>query len=108
VAFEVENSAQWKDELCKLTHIVSSLCVLVGYESHKTWTAKEALEHYLQTLSDRMFLVPARRWLFIFGPSYKNLFDPWVALTFDNNRRLISVDEGTPLCGAEFCGENSR
>src|SRR5687768_5576192 len=28
VAFEVENGADWKDELCKLSHVVADLCVV--------------------------------------------------------------------------------
>jgi hypothetical protein len=104
IAFEVENSAHWKDELCKLSHIIADLCVLATYESHATWTAKEALEEYLQTLGDRVCRVHERQWLFIFGPSWKTESDPWNAYTLDANRNLVSVDEGPPLHGVDLKG----
>jgi hypothetical protein len=34
VAFEVENSGDWRDESCKLSHIIADLRVLVAYELH--------------------------------------------------------------------------
>ena len=43
VAFEIEDSADWKDGLCKLSHIVCDLCVLVSYERHMGWTCADAL-----------------------------------------------------------------
>ncbi len=104
VALEVENSAHWKDELCKLSHIVVDLCVLATYESHVSWTAKEALEEYLQTLGKRVHRVTGRQWLFIVGPSWKTESGAWHAYTFDSHRKLISVDEFPPLRGADLRG----
>ncbi|MFI5380392.1 MAG: hypothetical protein ACHRHE_13920 [Tepidisphaerales bacterium] len=102
VAFEVENTADWKDELCKLSHIVADLCVLAAYEWHKGWSAKEALVEYLDTLGERVHRVPGRQWLFIFGPCGKDLSEPWTAYAFNDNRELISVDEGVLLRGADL------
>jgi hypothetical protein len=64
VAFEVENTAHWKDELCKLSHIVADLCVLATYQSHKRWRSEEALDEYLLILGDRVCRIADRKWLF--------------------------------------------
>lgn len=104
VAFEVENTANWKDELCKLAHIVSDLSVLVGYQIHRTWRNEEILQDYLKKMGDRVFRVPGRQWLFIFGPDCEKQFDPWLALAFDDSRKLVSVDAGPPPRGLDFCG----
>jgi hypothetical protein len=102
VAFEVENSAHWKDELCKLSHIVADLCVLAAYQWHKKWTAEESLSEYLLTLGDRALRVPGRQWLFIFGPHGTDINAPWTAYSLSETKTLVSVDIDPPLCGADL------
>jgi hypothetical protein len=104
VAFEVESSTHWKDELCKLAHIVSDLCVLAAYQAHATWLAEDALQEYLVDLGDRVTRVPGREWLFIFGPKPDKLFDPWRAFTLDKHRHLVPLTDETPLRGCDLAG----
>lgn len=102
VAFEVENSAMWKDELCKLAHVVADLRVLVGYECHKSWKAIDALGDYVPTLRDRITRVPGSEWLFIFGPDWRKPEDAWTAWTLDHQSEVISIIDAHPLRGIDM------
>jgi hypothetical protein len=99
VAFEAENGADWRDELCKLAHIVAELRVLVTYQSHCDRTAADALRGFLKDRRDRILRVPGSRWLFIFGPDWREPSACWEAWTLDDAGELIALDDPEPLTG---------
>lgn len=97
VAFEHENTNSWRDELCKLCHVVADLRVLVGY-----FTVREQLDKRLQERIDlmdgRMSRVTNSQWLFIFGPSESERDPaPWVAYTLDDRLRLVKLPDNDPF-----------
>ena len=69
VALEHENnSVHWRDELCKLTHLVADLCVLISYYGPDE-SVEEELTEAFEVMGNRMNRVPGREWLFVFGPN---------------------------------------
>jgi hypothetical protein len=75
VAFEHENEyaqMQWKQEMCKLAHVVADLRVLAGYYDSSEKEVESILQDQVNTLRknrDRITRVPNSQWLFIFGPA---------------------------------------
>jgi hypothetical protein len=99
IAFEAENAANWKDEVCKLAHVVASLRVLVAYQLHRSHTSADALREYVDDLRDRMIRVPGCRWLFIFGPDWREPSACWEAWTLDHEGRVLPIPDSDPLFG---------
>jgi hypothetical protein len=100
IAFEAENAADWKYELCKLAHVVADLRVLVAYQLHVGWKAEDSLQGYISSLRQRLIRVPDARWLLVFGPGKPD--ECWTAYTLTNECEIQSVDEAPLLCGCEM------
>jgi hypothetical protein len=100
VAFEHENRDDWKDELCKLTHVVADLCVLASYHN---FNSAEPLSSVLQAavdkikFSDRNRRVTGRQWLFIFGPRCVSAEHAFHALTLDPQGKVADLEDAKPL-----------
>lgn len=99
IAFEVEDSLLWEDELCKLAHIVADLRVLVAYQSHLKRNAEDVLDERLARHKNRVVRDCNCKWLFIFGPHPRNRTGPWKAYSLDEHGCRISLTEDQPLCG---------
>jgi len=98
VAYEHENRDSWHTELCKLTHVVADLCVLSSYyDFHKDQPLENALQVIINRLEDRIERVPARQWLFIFGPRSACAEKPFVALGLNETRQVVVLPDGNPL-----------
>lgn len=68
VAFEHENHPRrWPDELCKLSHIVADLKVLVLYPDEQT-DVGALIQGSVDLVSDRIRRATGCEWLFIVGP----------------------------------------
>ena len=108
VAFEHENSNQWRDELCKLTHLAADLCVLVTYHGGIDDDIRSELSGALEVMGDRMTRVPGRGWLFVFGPNVTRCKADrnacFKAFTLNDDGELVSladaseVSPGTWMC----------
>ena len=102
IAFEAENAPNWKDEFCKLTHVVADLKVIATFEAHKGHDAIESLRDYLPSMRARMQRVANAQWLFIFGPRWQNPTDRWTAWTLDDDLAPVAIDDDRPLIGREM------
>ena len=74
VAMEHENRDNWDDELCKLSHVVADLRVIVSY--HDFSCANKlvgVIGDRVTRMKDRMHLVPESEWLFVFGPRVRSV-----------------------------------
>ena len=92
IAFEHENGRSWEDELCKLSHVIADLRVIVSYHNFKNIEGpKTNILKKLNELSDRVFRYPELAWLFICGPRKISGRNPFLAYTIDNQRRLIEL-----------------
>lgn len=100
VAFEAEDSYAWEDELCKLAHIVSDLRVLVTYQGHRR-RAEVILDELLTRHCNRVIRDCNCKWLFVFGPYYKNRSDCWAAYTCDPSGKRIPISD-EPLRGGDM------
>jgi len=108
IAFEHENGlGRWKQELCKLTHVVADLRVLVAYHDfgdEKLEPVEEILKKSIlkmEKYSNRMTRVPDSRWLFIFGPRRKTSRpDPFRAFTLDGTKVVELPEKSSPLIPA--------
>jgi len=100
VAFEHENTKEWRDELCKLAHLAADLCVLVSYYGPGE-NIEELLGEALDVLGDRMTRVQGREWLLAFGPNiheYRaNPDASFKAFTMGHDGQLVPLQEETPL-----------
>jgi hypothetical protein len=112
VAFEHENRPYyWRDELCKLCHVMADLRILVAYYSP---TERSDFRHDLQEQIklmeeriDRKIIsrmdngidqVIQSQWLFIWGPvDSSNDDNPWVACELEN-RQLKTISNGKTFC----------
>lgn len=103
VAFEHENY-EWRDELCKLTHIVADLRVLIGYHKHTSRgpTPREELQEAVDRLEGRMTRVPHSEWLFTLGPRNAGLQHPFEAFFLNSDGVVTPVDEDAPLWPKDF------
>jgi hypothetical protein len=106
VAFEHENCSQkgkdWCGELCKLTHIVADLRVLVGYFNHHRGSLEHVLNSRVKLMGERMTRVPGSEWLLIFGPSMPRPGDRFSAFTLAGDLSLKLIDDPQPLMPIEW------
>lgn len=100
VAFEHENRDDWRDELCKLTHVVADVCVLVSYHN---FNSRHPLTETLQSavdfvrLAERNRRVLDRQWLFVFGPRCVSADYPFQAFTLDGEGKVAGLADTSPL-----------
>ena len=99
VAFENENDPTWEDELCRLSHIISDLRVLVAYQSNQKRPAEETLDQLLLRHEHRIRRDCNCKWLFIFGPHYMNRSGCWAAYKLDESWKRIQLIDELPLLG---------
>lgn len=98
VAFEHENSPGWRDELCKLAHVVADLRILATfYDNGKEREPRSELQRAVTNLGERILRVPDAQWLFIFGPRRSDTETRFFAYTLDRNGQLQPLDEDEPL-----------
>jgi hypothetical protein len=97
VALEHENDNQWHMEICKLSHVIANLRVLVAYWNFGKGTVDKELLNRLRKLEDkeqRITRMPECKWLFIFGPDRFQPLEPncpFVAYTLDNKSRELAL-----------------
>ena len=101
VAFEHENSPRWRDELCKLAHVVADLRVLATFyddnDNSKEPDPRSELQRAVTNLGERILRVPDAQWLFIFGPRRSYANTRFFAYTLERNGQLHPLDEEDPL-----------
>lgn len=96
IAYEHENSDDWDDELCKLSHVVANLRVISSYYD---FTSKTSLA---DVLSKRLGIlgkpvvsrVPNSTWLFVFGPRYTDYSKPFVAYKVNSDMQIQDITDG--------------
>jgi hypothetical protein len=108
IAFEVENSAEWRDEFCKLSNVVADLRVLVAYELSNPPRAFDTLRHHVKCLRDRLTLTPRSKWLIILGPHWRNSTDCWNAFTISSQGKVFEMKDSQPLRGCEMGTRTSK
>lgn len=105
VAFEHEEGVRegkdWRDELCKLAHIVADLRVLVGYCVGRE--PQSLLRERVITLEKRMIRVPGAQWLFVLGSGTDTWCrEPWHAFTLAGDGTIVRIRDENPLCPKEW------
>lgn len=90
-------------ELCKLTHVVADLRVLVAYfDPRKKGELSQFLQDRINLMEKherRMTRVPDSEWLFIFGPERTSLKSGEVfrAFTLQGTQLMQILSEGEPI-----------
>lgn len=91
IAFEHENSDSWHDELCKLSHVVADLRVIVSYHDFAAKPIEELLARRVTAMGHwRMSRVPDSRWLFVIGPRH-NYSEPFRAFTLGPQLGVVEI-----------------
>jgi hypothetical protein len=99
VAFEHElKEGDWKRELCKLTHYVADLRVLVAYCNFRGRVeASKRIEQQINLLgSERLRIVPGN-WLIVMGPFLNCHSQAYEAYTLENDGALARLHDELPL-----------
>lgn len=104
VAFEHENNPKtWHEELCKLCYLCANLKVIVSYYEENV-NIEDLLKQYLHSLGrDKLFIYPASKWLFVFGPSGVNNYKkPFRAFSVSQKFEPSELKIDKPLIPDEF------
>jgi hypothetical protein len=92
IAYEHENGHEWQAELCKLSHIIADLRVLVFYDYSNDGDIARYLQEEIVKLNNHENRVirfyPEIQWLFICGPTKRRPEMPFTAFTI-NERGLL-------------------
>ena len=97
IAYEHENDWRtWREELCKLAHVVADLCVLSSYYADEKQIGAE-LHEAVDRLKERLLRVEDRQWLFVFGPRSDSPNLPFQAFSLDDKGQVVPLPDDTPL-----------
>jgi len=99
VAYEHENNSDWRSELCKLSHVIADLRVLVYYDHFKNRKVETNLQIEIDKLKDRvMRFYPQMKWLFICGPRKGSEGMAFRAFTLNEQGQIVELKpSGDPL-----------
>jgi hypothetical protein len=99
LAFEAENQDLWEDELCKLSHLIADLHVIVAYQLRKKRRCKQMLDEMLERQRTRLARHQTTEWAFIFGP--RDLDDCWEAWAYSGDS-IVPLHHRYPLLASEM------